>query len=477
MPEGVLFEPEEPVTWQGKGDYHYAYTPGDPDKGRPATITLHGGRRGPVPITIREGGRNDRFFQAIMQEYQELEQGQGLGQYIPARQYAKERPASTNEVVSTVAHDLVEQPALPGVQEQAEPAAPTQEAALPPLSQPVTQDQAASIRSFLGDTAPTQQPVPSPSQPVTQDQAASIRSFLGDTAPTQQPVPSLSQPVTQDQAASVRSFLGDTAPTPAPAPTPVRPVPQTRDDVVLGDFARDLATGGIFDVRDSINEAARETRGPALDHYRLAISALQDGDYARAIQHADLMAEADRRRSGVASGIRNTAQNLAALEAQPPSVEREPGESPLTAEEMAPPESPLTAEEMAPTKPAKRQAPRSAFESPLTAEEMAPPAPAPEPAPAPAKPAKRQAPRSVFEPAPEPTPTRNAVLDSFAQQFYPTQPTAPTGNLALARQALEAGNYDEALRYADLMVKEDPSKQREADSIRQTVNLARMGAQ
>lgn len=73
------------------------------------------------------------------------------------------------------------------------------------------------------------------------------------------------------------------------------------------------------------------------------------------------------------------------------------------------------------------------------------------------------------------TPTRDAVLNSFAQQFYPTNPRETAGNLALAYQALENGDYDEALRYADLMVAEDPSKRREANAIRQIVTLTRIG--
>lgn len=74
-----------------------------------------------------------------------------------------------------------------------------------------------------------------------------------------------------------------------------------------------------------------------------------------------------------------------------------------------------------------------------------------------------------------PTRTRDDVLYSFAQQFYPTNPTETAGPLARgARQALENGDYDEALRYADLMVAE--GKQREANAIRQIVNLARIRA-
>jgi len=235
MPEGVLFEPEEPVTWQGKGDYHYAYTPGDPDKGRPATITLHGGERGPVPITIREGGRNDRFFQAIMREYQELEQSRGLGQYIPARQYAQERPASTNEVVSTVAQDLVEQPTLPTPPAQA---------------------------SYGGEMAPGESPL-SPEE----------------MAPGE-------SPLSPEEMAP-----GESAQTRDEMYPGVYSRPQvSRDDVVLGDFARQFYSP------------------PSAGTLGQALRAIREGDYTEAIRLADRMVAEDPSKQQEADSIRQTAR-------------------------------------------------------------------------------------------------------------------------------------------------------------------------
>ena len=121
-----------------------------------------------------------------------------------------------------------------------------------------------------------------------------------------------------------------------------------------------------------------------------------------------------------------------------------PGESPLSPEEMAPGESPLSPEESR-----LRPEEMAPGESVQTRDEMYP---------------------GVYS---RPQVSRDdVVLGDFARQFY-SPPSA--GTLGQALRAIREGDYTEAIRLADRMVAEDPSKQQEADSIRQTARLASIG--
>ena len=93
----------------------------------------------------------------------------------------------------------------------------------------------------------------------------------------------------------------------------------TKNDVTFGDLLRDLALSTsprLLDAREDINDAARQDRGRPFNHYRIAVKALEEGNYDEAIRQANLMEALDSRRRGLAAGIRNVAQNAAALEAQ-----------------------------------------------------------------------------------------------------------------------------------------------------------------
>ena len=85
--DSSLFDPEHTQSWGGRGDYHYVYTPGNPAKGTAATITLHGGKRGKAPVTIGANGQNAAAFQAILDEYKEMEAAEGVNPFMGVDKY------------------------------------------------------------------------------------------------------------------------------------------------------------------------------------------------------------------------------------------------------------------------------------------------------------------------------------------------------------------------------------------------------
>lgn len=87
---------------EGGKDYYYDYQPAKGD--RPATITIHGGHRGIVPITITNAGRHADAFQAILKEARDLDaSGTTLKPYIPVEELRKS--ADQAQTVDTVGRD------------------------------------------------------------------------------------------------------------------------------------------------------------------------------------------------------------------------------------------------------------------------------------------------------------------------------------------------------------------------------------
>ena len=106
-PSAGMFDTQASQQWAGLPDdqgrdYYYDYKPAKGNQ--PATIAIHGGHRGIVPITITNEGRHADAFQAILREAADLDDsGTPLKPYIPVEELRK--TADQSQTVETVGRD------------------------------------------------------------------------------------------------------------------------------------------------------------------------------------------------------------------------------------------------------------------------------------------------------------------------------------------------------------------------------------
>lgn len=75
----AMWSDANPQKWGGRGGYQYDYTPGNPEKGIAATMTVHGGPKNMIPRTIDE---SSQYWKPIMDEMFEMDAKDQLQPYI-----------------------------------------------------------------------------------------------------------------------------------------------------------------------------------------------------------------------------------------------------------------------------------------------------------------------------------------------------------------------------------------------------------
>jgi hypothetical protein len=328
--ERALWSDTSPQRWGGRGGYSYAFEPGNPTKGQPSTITLHGGHRGQIPLTIDE---TSRYWEPIMSEMFEMNATGQLEDYrepvTPEQQESEDAAAQEKAQKALESQEGADTSAPPGGPE-ATPPAPEQAfvkgASISGEGQGMSDD---DMLAQWGAQQMAPEPVPAPEQMPAPPMAAPPTA-APPMAPEPPPVgasvpappaspmtlPDRSGPDPGPEAEGLESWaenagLGDlwrdyrdSGPTGDLNDALIGSVPNTANMVKEGENRR--AVGAAEEMSAEASEGAGG--GADRGQYGMAIKRLQAGDYEEAIRLAGLMVETDPDLAPLADGIKRTAE-------------------------------------------------------------------------------------------------------------------------------------------------------------------------